>query len=92
MTWNYEISDDGTQMKIWETGTSTTKSPDHTKALDPSNRKPDIEEVLEIMKEKVKKNGPEAANSGNATSDQGVSPYGWKVMADMNAKDIKEKK
>jgi len=92
MTWNYEISNDGTEMRLWETGTDVNQNPDHVKSLNPKNRKPDVEEVLEVMKEQAEKNGPEAPNSGNATSDQGVSPYGWKVMADMNAKDIKKKK
>jgi len=93
MTWKYSVSDDGKQIKIWEPGSDTSNSPDHTKSIspDPSERKSDINEVKEVMRQEAEKAGPEGPDSGNATSSEGVSPRGWKIMTDMNAGNIEEK-
>lgn len=86
MTWKYDIAEDGSSMEIIDHKGNLVK----TLQNDGSGFKiPD--DILEVMKQEAKKNGPEAVKSGNATSDQGVSPYGWKVMTDMNSKNIKGK-
>jgi hypothetical protein len=53
MTWNYVISDDGTELIVWDHTASAGDQPLQTVALDPSNRRPDQREVLDVMYEEA---------------------------------------